>query len=251
MRSCWAVITLAASLSLLAGCVSMPGALDKPVSGVSLSQAKNQPGVKEPVRWGGVIAAAENRNNETWLEIVEQPLDARSGRPLMVDQSAGRFMVKVPGFLDPTIYAKGREFTVVGTLDGSYRATIGQDYHYDFPVIAASGHHLWPPRIEQDRYYVEPAFGPYWGPGFYRGGPWGWYDPWPYAPPRYRVDARRRSDQPGPGPAPAATPPGIGAQPAPLPAPAVAPPAREPGPSRLPTRPRSEGRDRRPAEVEP
>lgn len=218
-----------AGLVVLAACASMPAQLNQPVTPLALSevQARKVPVNGQAVRWGGVIAAVENRNSETWLEVVEQPL-GNTGRPLMVDRSSGRFMVKVPGFLDPSIYAKGREFTAVGVLDGTFRSTIGKDFHYDYPVLAANGHYLWPPRVEYDTYYADP-FPSYWGPGYYY--PYahrGFYDPYWYGPPRYRVDVRHPSNQPGPGPAPATSAgSGVGAPPAPLPPPAATPPARE------------------------
>lgn len=220
------------ALALLAGCMTMPAELNQPVSAVALGDVKaaRAPMSGQSVRWGGVIAAVENRNNETWLEIVEQPLND-VGRPRMVDHSAGRFMVKVPGFLDPSIYAKGREFTAVGALDGTYRATIGTDYHYDYPVVASSSYFLWPPRVETETYYVDPVFSGYYGygPGYW--GPYyrGYYGPGWYGPSRYRVDVRRPSDQPGPGPAPSASSGGhSGANPPPLPTPPSVSPAPEP-----------------------
>lgn len=228
----WRGVLAFGILGWLAGCAHMPSQLAQPVSALSLAEVRTSaaPVQGQRVRWGGVIAAVENRNAETWLELVEQPL-GRQARPQMVDLSGGRFMVKVAGFLDPTIYAKGRELTVVGSLDGMFRSTIGKGYHYDYPVVAVSAHHLWPPRVERDTYYVEPAFHTWGWPGYRH--PWGWYDPfWPSA--SYRVDVRRPSGQPGPGPA--ATPaPGLGTSAAPAPAPE--PPARPED-----ERPKREGR---------
>lgn len=231
---------------LLSACMTMPAQLNLPVTPLSLGEvrAAKVPNNHQVVRWGGVIAAVENHSSDTWIELVEQPLNEQ-GRPMMVDRSGGRFMVKIPGFVDPSIYAKGRELTVVGNLDGSFRATIGKDYHYDYPVVAATSHYLWPPRVERDTYYVEPAF-PYWGPYPYYGGPWG-YDP--FWGPRYRVDVRHPSNQPGPGPVPGATPPHVGSGPSPLPSPPPTsnpprnePPASSPPSHRSPEQPQTHRR---------
>ncbi|MBI2381032.1 MAG: Slp family lipoprotein [Gammaproteobacteria bacterium] len=205
-------LALAASV---AGCASTPALMNEPVSPLSLAEVRSDrtPTQGQKVRWGGVIAAVENRNSETWLELVEQPLDRR-GRPQMVDRSGGRFMAKVPGFLEPSIYTKGRELTVVGAVDGRYRSTIGKEYHYEYPVVAVSAYQLWEPRIERDTYYIDGAY-PWGWPGYHR--PYGWYDPFWHGP-SYRVDVRRRGNQPGPGPAPAAGQTPLG-QPTPAPAP--------------------------------
>jgi len=121
------------------------------------------------VRWGGSIEQLENQAQETWLEIVERPLDD-NGRPRESDQSGGRFIVKIPGFLDPVIYARGRDITVTGSIDGDSRRKIG-DFDYRYVVVNAASAHLWPPLIPAPAMYYDPF----------------WYDPWyPYWPRRHR-----------------------------------------------------------------
>ena len=66
------------------------------------------------VRWGGTIVRATPEAEETCLEVVSRPLNLRA-RPLHVDDSDGRFLACVAGFLDPAVYAPGRMVTVVGT----------------------------------------------------------------------------------------------------------------------------------------
>ncbi len=46
--------------------------------------------------------------------------------PRLDKPNEGRFVIKSAEFLDPMIYAKGREITVVGTLDGGIERTIGK-----------------------------------------------------------------------------------------------------------------------------
>jgi outer membrane lipoprotein len=120
--------------------------------------------VGTPVRWGGTIAQVDNKQNETWIELVQKDL-RNSGQPLASDHSEGRFVARVAGFLDPAIYSKGREMTVAGTLDQPLPGRIGE-FGYLFPVVKANTVYLW--EKEPDVVYYDPM--PYW-----------YYDPWyPY-----------------------------------------------------------------------
>lgn len=118
----------------------------------------------ERVRWGGEIVEVRNEADATWLEIVERPL-RRGGEPRDADRTEGRFLARVDGFLEPTLYAPGRQFTVSGSLDGTVKGAIGE-YAYTYPVVAVQAHHLW----------QEPADPKRTTPRSYRYDPW--YDPW-------------------------------------------------------------------------
>ena len=119
----------------------------------------------QPVRWGGVIASVSNRADETGVEVVARPLSG-SARPQEVDRTYGRFLARVPGFLDPAVYAPGREITVTGTISGLESRPVGE-YAYPYVVVDVTAHYLWAVR-EPIR---EPAMSPW------------WYDPWyPYHP---------------------------------------------------------------------
>lgn len=123
----------------------------------------------QSVRWGGTIFKVENRAQETWIEIVERPLDAQ-GRPRNSDQSDGRFIVRIVRFLEPTIYTQGRVITVLGIVDGVNSGKIG-DYDYAYPVVKTDAVHLWVQEIS-----VRPPPDPYWY------DPWYPFWPWPYRP---------------------------------------------------------------------
>ncbi|WP_139349759.1 Slp family lipoprotein [Thioalkalivibrio denitrificans] len=117
------------------------------------------------VRWGGVIAAVTNRAEDTLLEVVSRPL-ARGGRPQLTDATQGRFLARVDGFLDPAVFAPGREITVTGTVAGLEPRTVGE-FPYPYVRVDVDMHYLWAVR--------EPIREPYYSP-------W-WYDPWyPYHP---------------------------------------------------------------------
>ncbi len=172
---------------LLAGCAApVPPALRSPgITRTTVEAARSHvvpPGVK--VRWGGVISHVTNAPHATWLQIISLPL-REDGRPHRSLRSDGRFLARIPGFLDPDLYAVGREVTVVGTFTGFKRAPIGK-YAYDFPVVTATARYLWAPRPEVRYEYVEPWpawgwMGPVWmGPGWRMGWGWGWGWGWPY-----------------------------------------------------------------------
>ena len=143
----------------------------------------------DTVRWGGVIANVNNQEKTTWIEVVQLPLKS-SGRPTNTDISQGRFLVKIEGFLDPAIYAAGREFTVVGILSGMTDGKVGE-FEYKFPVVSSQGYHLWTQQRAKDYYqsYLYPVT--FWHP----------YSPY-YYPLHHRypvpVRPRVRSVQPNP-----------------------------------------------------
>ncbi|EQD59053.1 Outer membrane lipoprotein Slp, partial [mine drainage metagenome] len=93
-----------------------------------------------------------------------------------------RFVACHPGFYDPEVYAKGRELTVTGTLQGTVVRRVGQ-YDYPYPRVVADAIHLWPIRVAYRGYYgynssfYSPFWGlgysPWWGDGFYGGGFYG------------------------------------------------------------------------------
>jgi outer membrane lipoprotein len=171
------VLTLVGVSLILIGCSSRyPKPIDMMVSTES-NVRDVQHGVSsdhgDTVRWGGVIANVNNLEKTTWIEVVQLPLKS-SGRPTNSDVSQGRFLVKVEGFLDPAIYAAGREFTVVGILSGMTDGKVG-DFDYKFPVVASQGYYLWPQIREKDYYqgYLYPVtfwnpYLPYYYPLHYR-----------------------------------------------------------------------------------
>lgn len=162
-------VTLLVWFLLLGGCVSdLPRTMrDIPTVDIrpaqALSEAERQRG--SPVRWGGAIASIENRREETWLEIVERP-SSSSDKPLATDQSGGRFLARVTGFLDPAVYAPERIVTVIGALEEPVTRTIG-DFPYRYPVVQVRRHYLWP-RVPPNTPHLHP-YPPYWTDPWY---PW-------------------------------------------------------------------------------
>lgn len=119
------------------------------------------------VRWGGEVIRTEPFADHSCIYALSRPLD-RMARPQHDKTSMGRFVACKPGFYDPEIFSKGRQITVVGTLDGSVTRKVG-DFDYPYPRIDAETIYLWP-IPEPPRYspYHDPFLtSPFWGPGYW------------------------------------------------------------------------------------
>ena len=173
-------LTLLLIIVSLAGCGGAPQTIrHAPDADVSLSQVRAAPEQFRgaTVRWGGSIVAVRNLRDESVIEVVARRLE-HGGRPLDEDRSDGRFLARVKGFVDPAIYAAGREVTVRGTVTGMVEQTIGE-HRYAYAQVVAEDVYLWPPRLPPQTYYYEP----FWDPWY----PWGW----PYYYPPYHRPYRR------------------------------------------------------------
>lgn len=139
------------------------------------------------VRWGGTIASVENKQDDTWIEVVGKELNSW-GEPAFSDASAGRFLVRVDGFLDPAIYKADRGITVYGTIESRVVRQI-DDHPYTYPLIKAQSHYLWSD-YDRRRYYGYPyyPFYPYYYPyryGFHFGYGHGYYPRYGFGLHRY------------------------------------------------------------------
>ena len=158
---------------LLGACASQvpPLIREAPADAASLEQVRAQAAdyLGRPVRWGGTIIATGNREDTTRLTVLGRPL-YKGGEPELTDDSAGRFIAIVPGFLDPEVYAPDRRVTVTGTLLRLEAGKVGE-FPYTYPVVQAQAWYLWPAETERPWAY---------DPWYYRP----WYDPWyPYGYP--------------------------------------------------------------------
>lgn len=124
----------------------------------------------ESVVWGGVIVETVARAEDTLVIVRQTDLDFQK-RPINPDISAGRFIIRYRGFLDPAIYTKDRAVTVVGKIAGKEERPIG-DFRYAYPMIDAADLRLWEKRVQYPAYYDDPW---YWGP--YPFHPW-YHRPW-------------------------------------------------------------------------
>lgn len=162
---------------LLSACAGLPSAIkDVPVKDISYSQAsQNLDNYKDTsVRWGGVIIDVENEQNFTLLQILSYPLNYY-GRPQLSKPTEGRFVIKSTEFLDPAVYAKDKEVTVAGTLQGDIERTIGKKT-VRLPLLASKAIYLWPIYQNYPYYgYGYPGFGGYGGYGGFGGYPYSGY----------------------------------------------------------------------------
>ncbi len=166
----WGVLGIVVLAAL--GCTyALPPAAYQPATPpVSLTQLRATPEAYtgQTMVFGGEIVRTQPLQDETLVEVLHKPLDA-SGRPLMTDQSEGRFLVRCPSFLDPAIYAPGREITVTGRVEGVRTEKIGE-HDYRYALITCERLALWPLRVSLGElamvypwawWYEDPYYSPY------------------------------------------------------------------------------------------
>lgn len=169
-KSSNALAPLLAFAVLLSGCATAPYGqkFEQSASTTKVSSVRQEPELhqNEEVSWGGSVIGINNREGETWIEIIDRPLD-QSGIPNMGQKSAGRFLAIVPGFLDPLDYSNGRSITITGTVNGSETRKIAEA-DYDYPIVAVVNHQLWTEAQASStrRGYNSGIYYPYYG--YYR-----------------------------------------------------------------------------------
>jgi len=89
---------------------------------------------------GGYIVNTTTLKDNSYIEVVQAPLDSR-GRPGSADDTKGRFIVKSDKYLDPAIYTQGRMLTIAGEVQGTQTGTVG-DAPYTYLVIQGREFHL-------------------------------------------------------------------------------------------------------------
>jgi len=121
----------------IAGCITDPTIADITPHTAQIEKFSGQ-----RVRWGGSIIHTEPGRNETCFEVISYPLGF-SVRSPETDMRSGRFIACAPGFYEPEVYARGREVTIVGILQGTTTRRVGE-YEYLYPKINAESVYLWP-----------------------------------------------------------------------------------------------------------
>jgi len=112
---------------------------------------------------GGKIISTTVNKEETWVEVLQQPLD-RQYKPENQDVSYGRFIIVFQGFIDPAIYAPYRLITVAGEVTGKKVLPV-KEIQYTYPVLSAREHALIKP---EDYYDSQPQFHFGFGIGIFR-----------------------------------------------------------------------------------
>lgn len=93
------------------------------------------------VVWGGRVVWVHNFAHHSELEILAYPLDG-SQRPRLGKPALGRFIVLVPGFVEPLNYPDGSLVTVQGTLGGARPGNVGAAAH-TFALVHEEAMHRW------------------------------------------------------------------------------------------------------------
>lgn len=153
------LLPLLIAVALAAGCAGTGPRFD--TEGVSRDleprQAARDGVTDRRVLWGGTILATAPQEDITQVEILAYPLDSGE-QPLTDRDSRGRFLAIADGFLEPADYAEGRQVTVLGTLEETRTASVGEaEYHY--PVVHTETIHLWPRQSNSRRSEPRIHFG--------------------------------------------------------------------------------------------
>ena len=150
----FACISMVAPL-LLTGCASVisRGALKEVDQTLSFEQLLKSPEAHKgkTVLLGGNIIETENFSDKTLIIVFQRPL-GYGKKPTSEDVSKGRFIISIPGFLDPAIYRPGRIITVVGEVAGKETRPLGER-EYTYPIVAKRELHIWP---QESPYGTEP-----------------------------------------------------------------------------------------------
>lgn len=125
------------------------------------------------VRWGGHIISVHNLPQETRIEVLSRTLN-KEGKPLEESSSGGRFMARIPGFLEPEEFPKDHLLTVTGRVKEVIELPIGS-YPYPYPVVDVQAYHLWPEVKHYPPTYYDPFYDPYFYPyPYWRRYPYYW-----------------------------------------------------------------------------
>jgi outer membrane lipoprotein len=140
------LVVVMAAVTLLIGCahVISKEVLKDVDPSVTFAQVAKAPDAYKgkTVLFGGAIIETKNLSNKTQVFVLQRPLD-NGKKPAAGDVSEGRFIILVPGFLDPAIYSPDRKITVAGTIVGKEVRPLGEIV-YTYPLIERRELYLWP-----------------------------------------------------------------------------------------------------------
>lgn len=147
-----AIITCISIALTLSACSSVPKNLrvadDVKLTSFDDASKQGEALVGKQARWGGVIVAVKNLQQQTMLELVHYDAYS-SSRPKVTDESKGRFRVYVQQFLEPGIFKSGRMVSALGTIAPPENGKVGE-YEINYPVLTDAQVHIWPEEKERD-----------------------------------------------------------------------------------------------------
>ena len=100
-------------------------------------------------QWGGKILDVRNGERATEIDVVAYPLD-EAQRPDQNAPTQGRFVVELPGFVEPLDYPAGRFVTLQGRIAGTEIRRI-DERDIVVPIVADATIHLWPVNFPYER----------------------------------------------------------------------------------------------------
>lgn len=100
---------------------------------VAANAGEGSPFLGMQVVWGGRIAAIDNLQQSTDVQVVAYPLK-RNGKPDTKSDPIGRFIAVKDGYLESVDYAPGRLLRVKGKVSGVRKGQVGQA-DYRFPLV--------------------------------------------------------------------------------------------------------------------
>jgi len=92
------------------------------------------------VTWGGIIIETAGPDNSS-IKVSRTDLD-QQGRPSLVEQSNGFYVVRLNGSFDPKKYRNGRLIRVTGKITGVQQETL-EGKPYEYPVLTAAQIRIW------------------------------------------------------------------------------------------------------------
>jgi outer membrane lipoprotein len=138
------------ALALLAGCATPVFKNAPPTIATPLDAAREPERYERAdVVWGGKILDVRNGEQETEIDIVAYPLD-EAQRPDQNAPTLGRFVVALPGFVEPLDYPAGRFVTLQGRTAGTEIRRI-DERDIVVPIVADATIHLWPANFPYER----------------------------------------------------------------------------------------------------
>ncbi len=148
----WFLVGVMVLLSACASVISKQGlreADSKITFQVLLQDPDRQKG--KVVLLGGEIITTTVKEGETWVEVLQKPLDSDQ-KPEDTDVSYGRFLVHFRDFRDPAIYAGGRQITVLGQVQGKKVMPL-KEMDYTYPVLIPRESYLWKPEAKSGPFF--------------------------------------------------------------------------------------------------
>jgi outer membrane lipoprotein len=152
------IAAAAAALALLSGCAT-PVFKDAPPAVATPAEIAAGPERYHgaDIVWGGKIVDVRNLADTTEVQIVAYPLDGAQ-RPDPRAPTIGRFVVALPGYVEPLDFPPGRFVTLRGRVDGT-RAVRIDEHDLVFPLVADANVHLWPVNFPYEEPRVHFSFG--------------------------------------------------------------------------------------------